>query len=64
MKATLEYHLPEESSEFNDAMNGTRWSCVVSELEEWLRGLVKYHNHQLVTIEEVRARIRDLKGDL
>lgn len=41
-KATLEFKLPEESSEFYDATNGTKYSIILRELDEMYRNLLKY----------------------
>jgi hypothetical protein len=42
MKAILEFDLDEERFRFEDAVNGTKWHCLVSELDNELRAKVKY----------------------
>lgn len=42
MKATLEFALPEESSEHEDAVNGSRWKALVFEFDQYLRGRIKH----------------------
>jgi len=42
MKATLEFNLPEEQSEFNFANKGADWWHVCWQMDQWLRGQIKY----------------------
>jgi len=42
MKAILEFNLEEEREEFNMAVNGYKFSLVAYDLDQYLRGLIKY----------------------
>jgi hypothetical protein len=42
MKAKLKYNLPDEQSEFEDAVNGSKWKTSMWELDQWLRAQYKY----------------------
>jgi len=42
MKATLEYDLPDEQQEFQDAVNGIRWKVSMWELDQRLRAIEKH----------------------
>ena len=42
MKATLEYDLPDEDQEFQDAMNGMKWKAVMWDLDQRLRAIEKH----------------------
>jgi len=42
MKATLEFNLPEEKSQFNFANNGADWWHVCWQMDVWLRSNIKY----------------------
>lgn len=42
MKAIIEFDLDEERHEFDNAVNGWRWHCLVNELDNELRAKVKY----------------------
>lgn len=42
MKVILEFNLNEERIEFEDSVNGWKWKCIVSELDNELRTLTKY----------------------
>lgn len=42
MKAKLKYDLPDEQSEFEDAVNGTKWKLSMWKLDQWLRAQYKY----------------------
>jgi hypothetical protein len=41
-KAILEFNLPEEQHEHNDAVHGTDWKLVVWDLDQTLRNYLKY----------------------
>ena len=42
MKAILEFNLDEERQQFEDAIDGWKWKCIVSELDNELRTRTKY----------------------
>ena len=42
MKATLNYTLPDEQQEFQDAVNGIKWKSAMWDLDQRLRGLIKH----------------------
>lgn len=42
MRATLEFNLPEEQEQFEDAANGWKWSHAMWQLDQFLRTKVKY----------------------
>ena len=42
MKATLEFNLPQEQEDFEDAANGWKWSHAMWQLDQFLRTKVKY----------------------
>ena len=42
MKAILEFNLDEERHQFEDAIDGWKWKCIVSELDNELRTRTKY----------------------
>lgn len=42
MKAILEFNLPEDQVEFDEAINGGKWQHVVWNLDQWLRSQTKY----------------------
>ena len=42
MKAILEFNLPEDQEQFEDASNGWKWSLLVWELDQHLRNETKY----------------------
>jgi hypothetical protein len=42
MKAILEFNLDEERHRFEDAIDGWKWKCIVSELDNELRARTKY----------------------
>jgi len=42
MKAILEFNLPEDNNEFEEAVNGWKWSLAMWELDQYLRTNTKY----------------------
>jgi hypothetical protein len=42
MKAILEFNLPDDQMEFEDAANGQKWSLAMWELDSWLRSQTKH----------------------
>jgi len=42
MKAILEFNLPDDQIDFEDAANGQKWSLAMWELDNWLRSQTKH----------------------
>jgi hypothetical protein len=42
MKAILEFNLPEDKGDFDFAVRGLDWSIVCWDMDQWLRGQIKY----------------------
>jgi len=42
MKATLEFNLPEDQSDFDLAVNGAKAQVALWEMDQWLRAQYKY----------------------
>lgn len=64
-KAILEYTLPEEQEEFSLAMSASSLSCVITELNQYLRQKIKYapdSQSEVVTnaYEEIREKLWNL----
>jgi len=53
MKATLEFSLPEEQHEMQDALNGTRWRGLLQNLEQSLK-------HHEGSAREARQLLNDM----
>lgn len=65
-KAVLEYNLPEETEEFDLAQNGSHYFCVIEDLDNYLRSLIKFGNLPMEKEEiyqEIRDKLHDLKND-
>jgi len=45
MKATLTFNLPEEQSEFNDAVRGSDYLYALNKIREYLRSELKYNDN-------------------
>lgn len=42
--ATLKFNLEEESEAFDDAVNGSKLRCILTDLDNEMRGYIKYDN--------------------
>lgn len=67
MTATLQFNLPEETEEFQFAINGTKWHSVLWELDQDLRAKIK-HDDSLTddyhsALEDTRMKINELMRD-
>ncbi len=66
-KAVLEFDLPEENTEFKEAVNGGKYIMVLQELDNFLRSECKYNDtisedtHN--AFDKVRDQIRRLCED-
>jgi hypothetical protein len=58
-KLTLEFDLIEEKQEYEYALNGVKYSLVISEVDNWLRDLIKYQNKETISIQEVRDKLHE-----
>jgi len=67
MEAILKFNLPEEQTEFDNAVNGWKWSVVVWELDQHLRSQLKYNDklteEQYDALQEVRDKLHELKHE-
>lgn len=58
MKAKITFNLPDEESEFQDAINGNAYKAVIWELDQYLRSQLK-HNDLSEDVGEKVLEIRD-----
>ena len=66
MEATLKFNLPEEQPEFDNAVNGTKWSLVAWELDQYLRSKIKHGElpqEAYDAFEECRDKLYEIKGE-
>jgi hypothetical protein len=59
MKAILEYTLPEESQEYEFAMNGANYLFAIQEFDNYLRSELKYNNELSPNEDKVIQKLRD-----
>lgn len=63
MKAKLKFNLPEEQHEWRNAIDGSKMRSVLWELDQWLRGKVKYEDltdEQFKVYQGCRDHLRTL----
>ena len=64
MKAILEFNLDEERHQFEDAVNGWKWKCVIIELDNELRARTKYASDETPEeVVEALVKVRDFLAD-
>lgn len=61
MKAVLSFSLPGESEEFALACNATKYSVVLSQLDNWLRSETKYNDKEC--LREARKKLWELMAE-
>ena len=64
-KVILEFDSFEESEELKSALDGGKWKCVAWDLDQYLRGKIKYNEDSvsgevLDALEKVREELHDL----
>lgn len=65
-KATLEFSLPEEKSEFDNARQGVDFKLALSDLDNWLRGKLKYEEisaTEAIIFQKVRDQLHECCKD-
>ena len=60
MKATIEFNLPDDQEDFQDAVNGQKWRLMVWNFDQNLRSQLKYNDKLSSEQYKVYEEIRDL----
>ena len=60
MKAIIEFSLPEDNQEFELHTKAIKMFSTLWELDQWLRGEIKYKDKEL---DEVRDKLREIMND-
>ena len=67
MKATLEFNLPDDQDDFQDAVNGHKWRLMVWNFDQKLRSQLKYNDklspEQYKVYEEIRNLLWEKMGE-
>lgn len=65
MKAILEFNLPEEANEHKQAVQGADWEYALFELDQHLRGLVKYGDDEALAdfAQKIRDRLYEILNE-
>jgi len=59
MKAILEFSLPEDSIEFDITCKANKYYSTLWDLDQWLRGVIKYDDSLSDEQEVVYQKVRD-----
>ena len=59
MKAILEFQLPEDQSEFNNAIKGGDWKHVCWQMDQYLRKELKYNDDRSLEELNLLQKVRD-----
>lgn len=57
-KAVLRFKLPEEQEEFTTALNGGKYRCLITDIDDYLRAKLKY-GELTKTDEKILQEVRD-----
>jgi hypothetical protein len=64
MKVVMEFNLPNEQEELNDAQNGYKWASAAKEFDQALRNTIKYEpadfKGDINTLENVRTKFNEI----
>lgn len=66
MEAILKFNLPEDREDFNLACKASNYSHALWEIDQWLRGELKYSdlpNETYKAFEIVRKKIREIASE-
>lgn len=67
MKAILEFNLPDDQDDFQDAVNGQKWRLMVWNFDQHLRSQIKYNDklseEQYKVYEEIRDMLYQKMGE-
>lgn len=67
MRVTLSFHLPQEEDSYKLAIDGQRYFSSLYDLDNWLRGLIKYDEHlsdaSRAAYECVRSELHRIMAD-
>lgn len=66
MKAILEFELPIDAQEYQDAVKGSDWRWAMEEIVGFLRRETKHANHtadEYAMLDKVRERISEILED-
>lgn len=64
MKGIIEFNLPEESQEFETCQNAWKYSACLSDLDNYMRGELKYRERpeaERTVLEEIRAKLLEYR---
>jgi hypothetical protein len=63
MKVNVIFKLPEEQDEYQTAMDGGKYKAALQELDNFLRGKIKYTDEETIKLEDIRAKLHELVNE-
>ena len=68
MKATLEFNLPDETLEFETAVNAAKMYTILWDMDQWLRANTKYAPDDMSddtykAFEQCREKLREMMAE-
>lgn len=63
MKCILEFDLPEDVAELDQALASAKYQSVIFEFIQWIRNETKYGTREAIPAEEVKSKIWELIND-
>lgn len=64
MIGKLVFKLPEETSEFKTAQQASAYLAALQELDNHLRGLIKYTDTETINVQEMRDKLHEICNDM
>jgi hypothetical protein len=61
MKVYLEFDMPMETDDYDDAIKGWRYRAIIDEFYEALRRASKYEDVKSMTIDEIRELLNSIR---
>lgn len=59
MKAVLEFNLPQDQTEFNNAIKGGDWKHICWQMDQYLRKELKYNDDRSLEELNLLQKVRD-----
>jgi hypothetical protein len=60
MVGKLIFKLPEETEDFELAQKAVCYKIALEDLDNWLRGIIKYTEQETINVQEVRDKLHEI----
>ena len=63
MKAALEFNLPDDDLQHQQAVNAPGMALALWDFDQWLRSEQKYADREQIEVDELREKLREVMGE-